>query len=124
MDKYKHQKKYFREHQEVRLYYCAKQRARRDGLEFTITVDDIIIPELCPLLGVPITNVSGQGRVQTNASIDRKDPSKGYTPDNIWVISDLANRMKQDATPEQLVAFANNVQRVYGTLLDTAESVT
>ena len=106
-------KKWLHEHQEVRMYNCTKQRASKTGLEFTIEIKDIIIPAICPLLGVPITNIFGEGRQQTNASLDRKDSSKGYTPDNIWVISDLANRMKQDATPEQLLSFAKCIQDVY-----------
>lgn len=27
-------------------------------------------------------------------SLDRKDPNKGYTKDNVWVISQIANAMK------------------------------
>ena len=38
--------------------------------------------------------------------MDRKDPSKGYTPDNIQIISNLANRIKTNATPEQIQAVA------------------
>lgn len=106
-------KKWLHEHQEIRMFHCTKQRASLAGLDFTIRVEDIKIPKICPLLGVPITNIFGKGRQQTNASLDRKDSSKGYTPDNIWVISDLANRMKQDATIEQLLSFAKCIQEVY-----------
>ena len=106
-------KKWLHEHQEVRMYHCTKQRATKRGLEFTIEITDIVIPKYCPLLGIPITNTFGKGRQQTNASLDRKDSSKGYTPENIWVISDLANRMKSDATLEQLLAFAAGIITTY-----------
>lgn len=105
--------KYRETHPERIIFLSAKARAERDGIEFTIEYEDIQIPEACPLLGVPLTNTRGKGRVQTNPSLDRIDSSKGYVKGNIQVISDLANRMKQDATPEQLVAFAKGVLKIY-----------
>jgi len=101
-------------HPEYRLYVGAKHRAAKRGLEFTLTLGDIRIPECCPILGIPLSNHLGVGRQQSGISIDRKDSSKGYTPDNIQVISDLANRMKQEATPEQLLTFARSILRIYG----------
>jgi hypothetical protein len=62
---------------------------------------------------VELTNIIGQGRQQYNPSVDRIDSTKGYTPDNIWVISDLANRMKQEATREQLIMFAEGILKLY-----------
>ncbi len=105
-----------------RLYHSVKQGAKRKNLEFTITMEDIKIPETCPYMGWPITNLYGCGRVRTNASIDRIDPSKGYTPDNIMIISDFANTMKQNATPEELLLFAEGIKRIHGTQIDTSQS--
>ena len=107
-------KRYLQENQEYRLLHSAKQRAKRTGLEFSLGFSDIIIPTHCPYLGIPLTNTFGEGRIQTNASVDRIDSSKGYTPDNIQIISDLANRMKQEATKEQLLSFAKSVIAMYG----------
>lgn len=106
-------KNYMEKNQECRLFHAAKQNAKRTGIDFTITVDDIIIPERCPFLGFQLTNVYRAGRVQTNASLDRIDSTKGYIPGNVQVISDLANRMKQDATPQQLIRFAERVLMIY-----------
>lgn len=101
--------RYLHLHQEKRMFGTAKQRAKKQGIEFSIIEQDIKIPEFCPLLGIRLTNTFGEGRVQSNASLDRIDSSKGYTKENIQIISDLANRMKQEATPEQLICFANNI---------------
>ena len=32
----------------------AKERATRSGLEFSLTPDDTEVPEVCPVLGIPI----------------------------------------------------------------------
>lgn len=106
-------KKYMAVNQAMRLFNSAKQRAKLQGLEFSLSVDDLVIPAVCPYIGCPITNDYGVGRVWTNASIDRIDSSKGYVKGNIQILSDLANRMKQNATPEQLVAFAKGVMKVH-----------
>jgi hypothetical protein len=86
----------------IRLWQRAKQRARRDGREFTIFPEDIHIPDVCPVLGTPLL-VGGTYTKRANSpSLDRIDNSKGYTPDNICVISNRANNLKNDATPEEM----------------------
>lgn len=47
-------------------------------------------------------------------SIDRIDSTKGYTKDNIQVISSKANTMKSNASVEELRMFAYWVLREYG----------
>jgi hypothetical protein len=91
----------------------ARLSARVRGLEFSITTDDIIIPIYCPYLGVELTVKSGQGRLPTNPSIDRIDNDKGYVKGNVQVISLLANKMKAEASLDQLVVFAENILRLH-----------
>lgn len=98
---------------EKHLFSLSKKRARREGLEHSISLEDIKIPSHCPYFGFEITRIWGQGRVRTNASLDRIDSSKGYIPGNIQVISHLANTMKQDVSIEQLKVFARNVLKVH-----------
>ena len=95
------------------LLGSSKQRAKRCEIEFSLQEEDLIIPDVCPYLGIPLTSIRGKGRQQTNLSLDRIDSTKGYVPGNVQVISDLANRMKQEATPEQLVAFAKGILNMY-----------
>jgi hypothetical protein len=102
-------RKYQEKNPEVMLLNSAKGRAKRCGIEFSLERKDIIIPRYCPLLGCELTNTRGKGRVWTNASLDRINPKIGYIKGNVIVMSDLANRMKQNASEEQLVAFALGV---------------
>lgn len=83
----------------------AKSRARDRGTPFSITAADIRIPTHCPILGIEL--VVGIGApTASSPSLDAIIPKLGYVPGNVWVISQLANRMKNDATPEQLNQFA------------------
>ena len=92
-----------------KMVYAARNRACMGGLECTITVDDIVIPETCPVLGIPLFARIGAGRssrdqVENSPSLDRIDNSKGYIPNNIAVISMRANMIKNNATLAELKA--------------------
>jgi hypothetical protein len=90
-----------------------KGRAKKRGLEFTLKLEDVIVPEYCPILGIKLEHSTGHGGKIHSPSIDRIDNARGYTPDNIQVISTLANQMKSSATPEQLLMFAEWVLKTY-----------
>lgn len=92
------------------LLASAKSRAKKTNLDFNLTLDDIIVPMFCPILGVKLDHTRNIGRRFNGASLDRIDSSKGYVKGNVWVISDLANRMKQDASIEQLKTFGEWTQ--------------
>ena len=93
--------------------YRAKQNSKDKGLEFNISVEDIIIPSHCPYLNIPLLTEQGSHHSKSYYSIDRIDSSKGYIKGNIQIISLLANTMKNDATTEQLVMFANNILKLH-----------
>lgn len=93
-----------------------RNRARSKGLEFSITKEDLEIPRVCPVLNVPLER-SRTGKAAPNSpSVDRIDPTKGYIPNNVQVISYKANCMKNNAMPEELLAFAEWVEETYGYL--------
>jgi hypothetical protein len=89
---------------EYKLLDGARQRAKKFGRECNLELADIIIPEYCPFLGIPL--VKGEGKQHANSpTLDRIDSTKGYTKDNVWVISHKANSFKQDKTIEELEHF-------------------
>ena len=107
----------------AKLLYAARNRARMKNLECDLTVDDIVIPEYCPVLGIKLEATIGKGRRNLNEldhspSLDRMDNSKGYTKDNIMVISFRANNIKKDANLQELKAVVRYVE-VFGTSATT-----
>lgn len=90
-----------------RLLKKAKERAKTYGREFALSLEDIVVPKHCPLLGIPLK--VGNRRVKNNSpTIDRKNSAKGYVRGNVWVISWRANRIKSDATLRELQQIVKN----------------
>lgn len=88
-------------HREYVLLKAARVRAKRLKVPFTISTDDIVIPELCPVLGFPLVVAEGGAPRFNSPSLDRIVPEKGYVPGNIAVISHKANSMKNNATLQE-----------------------
>ena len=92
------------------MIYNARKRAKDAGVPCTLKVGDITIPTHCPVLGTPLSGrfVGDRKNHNDSPSLDRIDCKGGYTPENVIVVSWRANRLKSDATLEEmekLVAF-------------------
>jgi hypothetical protein len=97
---------------EFDLWAAAKERAMKEGLPFDIELDDILIPEVCPVLGIPINVELGRGRRKGDSpSLDKFIPEKGYTKGNIAVISWRANWLKNNGTTEEWLKIAKWCQQ-------------
>lgn len=83
----------------------ARYRARKYNIAFSLTLADITIPESCPILGMKL-KVGASRKDGASPSLDRIDNSKGYIPGNVCVISDRANRIKNDGTAEEFERIA------------------
>ena len=70
----------------------ARQRAARSDLAFNLGREDVVVPTVCPALGVPL--ILGASRSRYSPSLDRIRPALGYVRGNVRVISDQANRLK------------------------------
>lgn len=94
-----------------RLLALTKYRARKRGIPFDLTSEDVAIPAFCPVLGLPLFRNSG-GRAQgpNSPTVDRISPSLGYVQGNVRVISSRANAIKSDSTPEELLRVAAYMQ--------------
>jgi len=86
------------------LWSQIKSSAKQRNIPFDLKptdIDTIGIPITCPALGIPI--FFHREKVQDDSiSFDRIDSTKGYTVGNLMVISYRANRIKSDATLQEL----------------------
>ena len=91
-----------------------RARAKKGGIPFDLTIEDLEdIPEICPVLGIPLLRNLGNGFPSENSpSVDRIIPALGYVKDNIIIVSTLANRIKQNATPQQIKKVADFYEKL------------
>lgn len=94
------------------LIRTAKARALKNNIPFNISVEDLELPKICPLLEIPLE--IGIGKKKDNLfnspSIDRIIPSLGYIKGNVWIISYRANMIKSNASLEEIQLLYNNLK--------------
>lgn len=90
------------------LYSRLKASAKRREIAFDLTLTDLnnlSFPLTCPVLGIRLK--FNNKLMDDSYSIDRIDSTKGYEIDNIIVISWKANRLKNNASNEELEKISN-----------------
>jgi hypothetical protein len=92
-------KVYKKQNIENSLLYAARSRAKQFGIQIDIDIEDIVVPEFCPVLGIKL---SVDGDKNNSPSLDKMIPERGYTKGNVKVISWRANWIKNNATPEEI----------------------
>lgn len=88
-----------------------RTKCNKENIEFDLVVDDIVIPAVCPVLGIPLRFGGTRGyysnATEGSPSVDRIDPNGGYVKDNIVIVSWRANRLKGNAMIEELRKIAD-----------------
>jgi len=77
-----------------------RKRCKEKGIDYDLDLEFIrsIIPNRCPILGIELTY---DDHIDKSPSIDRLDPNKGYVKGNVSIISNRANRLKNNGTAEE-----------------------
>jgi len=101
-----------REGKTGRMFIDAKGRAKKANFPFNIDKEDIFIPDRCPYLNIPLV-LDNDGKQDNSPSLDKIKPALGYVKGNVEVISEKANRIKNDATPEEIMMIALRMERKY-----------
>ena len=95
-----------------RMLTRAKSRAKQNNIPFNLTLEDITIPDTCPLLGIPLEIQPKKGYHPNSPSLDRIIPEKGYIKGNVWIISNRANTLKNDASLQELELLVENLKKL------------
>lgn len=102
-ERYKKQAREWRhKNPEKSILKDSRRRSVEKNIPFNLSAEDIIIPEVCPILKIPLNKNTGLWK-DDSPSIDRIIPEKGYVKENIIIISYRANRIKNDHTISEIV---------------------
>lgn len=98
------------------LLWSARVRAKKRGLLCTIVEADIVIPSICPVLGIPIFLDLAAHRAAkhppNSPSLDQIRPGVGYIPGNVRVISWRANELKRNGTLAEMLLVVADLERI------------
>ncbi len=96
-----------------KIWERVKKRAKEDGTFFDLSVFDIPdVPEYCPIFGIRLQANNKAGPLDTSPSVDRIVAELGYTKNNIRIISNRANRLRGDATEQELKLLAKDSEEI------------
>ena len=97
---------------------AAKHRAKKKKIAFDIDeafINELLVKQngLCKYSGV-LLDINSIGGVKTqmninSLSIDRINSDKGYTKDNVVLVSAIVNTMKSDLTEKEFLSVINNI---------------
>ena len=111
---------YRRNNLEKTMLKRTKDRAKAKNLPMNITAEYLkkFVPDnmICPVLGIKM-EIGEKNQSINSPSIDRIIPEKGYVPGNIIVVSNKANGIKSNATPDEII----KVGKFYKKLLEEME---
>lgn len=93
------------------ILQCIKNRSKTRNYEFNLDENYLenIYPKnnKCPVLGIKLVKSKNGNSNDNSPSLDRINSNKGYIKGNVMFMSQLANRMKNNANKKHLIAFSN-----------------
>ena len=92
------------------IFSGVKSRCKLKGIPFDLTLEylESIVATNCPVFGFPLAWCAHSKNIKpVSPSLDRINPKLGYIKGNVRWLSQRANAMKQDSSPEELAKFAN-----------------
>ena len=96
----KQTKEWHKNNKQRGMLKAAKTRSKALGIPFNLSIEDIAIPDACPIFGISLFFTDG-GRTDNTPSLDKIKPELGYVKGNVRVVSWRANRLKCDGSLEE-----------------------
>jgi len=103
--------------EEFRMFHLAKSRSKKFDVPFSLCPEDLHIPSVCPVLGIPLFHGTDKKQCDNSPSLDRIKPPLGYVKGNIMIMSNLANRIKTNATTEQIIKVGEFMRKIDETVV-------
>lgn len=90
----------------ARTLSVVKSSCLKNDIPYGMTVDDLYpLPLSCPVFCTPLNWMSeGKGTSHDHPTIDRMVPELGYVKGNVRIISNRANRLKNNASLTEIEA--------------------
>ena len=90
-----------------------RHRCLKNGVPFNLELEDLSVPEVCPILGTKIKSSFGGGGAPDgdSPSVDRINPDLGYVKGNVMVVSQRANWIKRDLKIEHVLALLSYLEK-------------
>lgn len=109
-----------------RALQSLKYRAKKRGYDSDLELDDLpILTDICPVLGITYEKYRPGKTKDASPSIDRKNPNLPYLKkykENLCFVSYRANRIKQNATVDELQKIINYMGDFKSSLIDSKPS--
>lgn len=95
------------------MFTSARRRALQQGLAFDLELADVETPVHCPVFGFAL-KYNNPVLADSSPTLDRIWPEFGYVKGNVRVISWKANRLKNNASLEDLLALVSYLKEEEG----------
>lgn len=93
------------------LLFAARTRARKNGLPFNLSFEDLPFEPTCAVTGQPIAWSASTPYAPDSPSLDRIIPAYGYVPENVRVVRRQINLLMSAADPADRLRIAELVER-------------
>lgn len=104
------QQKQYRKNNPVKLLIMwARNKCKKRDIEFNLKEKDLTYTGICPVFNIKLE--MGGENLDNSPTLDRIDPNKGYIAGNVQIICHLANRIKNNATEEQIKLILNYIEK-------------
>ena len=94
----------------------ARCKAKKLGLDYSLNYEYVknIWPSdnKCPALGIEFKQGVNGKPIDSSPSLDRILPELGYTKGNVQIVCNLANKIMQNATPDQVIQVGEYFKKI------------